>query len=132
MMLPGGSGSSSGESLIEQRQFGNMLRFHPSPVGKLATAGSTHLIREQLGAAVVYAVVVRLDNSISSPITETDQAFLADRRKQKFVRCHRLYCDPAPPEKMTEPNVNRQRSGASRGQSVEAILVDYALRDPKK
>jgi hypothetical protein len=84
-MFARGSRAASGKGSIQQTDVRNQVRLHPSPIGKLPTAGSANLIAQEFDDAVVNPIIVRFDNPVLVSVEQSNQASLLDSRSEQFI-----------------------------------------------
>ena len=84
-MLTRSGGASAWERLVENPDIGNRTGLQPSPVGQILTTCTANLITEKFDDALMYAVIVRFDNSLFAAIAELKQAFLLNGLHEQRV-----------------------------------------------
>ena len=86
VMFAGRRGSAAREGLFEQLWIGDLVSFHPAPVGERTAARPADLPGQQFDDAVVLTVVVRFDDAVFVAVTEAEQSGLFDRGPQQLVK----------------------------------------------
>lgn len=77
MVFAGTGGAAAGEGLVEQLRIGDLVGFHPAPVGKRAAARPADLPGQQFDDAVVLTIVMRFDDAVFVAAAEPQQSGLS-------------------------------------------------------
>ena len=77
--------ASAWKASIQQFQIGHLIDVQPPPIGKTAATGAANLICKKPHNAVLDSVIVRLNDSVFSKVTQLNQPSVMDRCSQQSI-----------------------------------------------
>jgi hypothetical protein len=80
MMLTRRSRASAGKGPIQQLDIGDLIRLHPSPIGKFLAARAANLIPKELNNTVMNPVIVRFHDTLPVFVMKFEQLSMLNCR----------------------------------------------------